>query len=318
MGSLLELTHPERNTENIINNKRLTFFIFLFYHKTMTKGFLKILLLRLLFITIGSAIAAFAIECVLIPRDVIDGGVVGVSIMANYLTKLPLGLFLIVFNLPFVVMAFQKFGKTFVGLMLYGVIMLSLFSEIFLETGIVFSEDTFIAAVFGGIILGIGVGFVLKSNAALDGTEIMAIKLAKRYPFAVGEIVMFFNVFIFIAAGFVYGVDKAMYSAVTYFIAAKAIDLVLQGVNEAKSVFIMSHKYEEIGKEIMKNLDKSVTYLSAEGGYSGAKSKMVYCVITKIEIPKIKDIVSEIDSSAFIAIENVHEVDGKRYRKKSH
>ncbi len=284
----------------------------------MTKGFLKILLLRLLFITIGSAIAAFAIECVLIPRDVIDGGVVGVSIMANYLTKLPLGLFLIVFNLPFVVMAFQKFGKTFVGLMLYGVIMLSLFSEIFLETGIVFSEDTFIAAVFGGIILGIGVGFVLKSNAALDGTEIMAIKLAKRYPFAVGEIVMFFNVFIFIAAGFVYGVDKAMYSAVTYFIAAKAIDLVLQGVNEAKSVFIMSPKYEEIGKEIMKNLDKSVTYLSAEGGYSGAKSKMVYCVITKIEIPKIKDIVSEIDSSAFIAIENVHEVDGKRYRKKSH
>ena len=271
-----------------------------------------------MFITIGSAIAAFAIECVLIPRDVIDGGVVGVSIMANYLTKLPLGLFLIVFNLPFVVMAFQKFGKTFVGLMLYGVIMLSLFSEIFLETGIVFSEDTFIAAVFGGIILGIGVGFVLKSNAALDGTEIMAIKLAKRYPFAVGEIVMFFNVFIFIAAGFVYGVDKAMYSAVTYFIAAKAIDLVLQGVNEAKSVFIMSPKYEEIGKEIMKNLDKSVTYLSAEGGYSGAKSKMVYCVITKIEIPKIKDIVSEIDSSAFIAIENVHEVDGKRYRKKSH
>ncbi len=284
----------------------------------MTKTFLKILLLRLLFITIGSAIAAFAIECVLIPRDVIDGGVVGISIMANYLTKLPLGLFLIVFNLPFVVMAFQKFGKTFVCLMLYGVIMLSVFSEIFLETGIVFSEDTFIAAVFGGIILGIGVGFVLKSNAALDGTEIMAIKLSKRYPFAVGEIVMFFNVFIFIAAGFIYGVDKAMYSAVTYFIAAKAIDLVLQGVNEAKSVFIMSPKYEEIGKGIMKNLDKSVTYLSAEGGYSGAKSKMVYCVITKIEIPKIKDIVSEIDSSAFIAIENVHEVDGKRYRKKSH
>lgn len=108
-----------------------------------------------------------------------------------------------------------------------------------------------------------------------------------------------------------------MYSAVTYFIAAKAIDTVLQGMSEAKSVFIMSPKYEDIGKEIMKNLDKSVTYLSAEGGYSGAKQKMVYCVITKIEIPKIKETVSAIDPSAFIAIENVHEVDGKRY-KKSH
>lgn len=282
----------------------------------MSKGFLKTLFLRLIFITFGCLIAAFALECVLIPRDVIDGGVVGISIMASYLTKMPLGLFLIVFNLPFVVMAFQKFGKMFVCLMFYGVIMLSLFSELFLETGIVFSEDTFIASIFGGIILGAGVGIVLKCNAALDGTEIMAIKLSQRHPFAVGEIVMFFNVFIFIVAGFIYGPDKAMYSAVTYFIAAKAIDTVLQGTSEAKSVFIMSGKYEEIGKEIMKNLDKSVTYLEAEGGYSGTKSKMVYCVITKIEIPKIKDIVSAIDPSAFIAIENVHEVDGKRYKKK--
>ncbi|MCX4274384.1 MAG: YitT family protein [Candidatus Gastranaerophilales bacterium] len=282
----------------------------------MTKGFLKTLLLRLIFITLGCAIAAFAIECVLIPRDVIDGGVVGLAIMANYLTKLPFGLFLILFNLPFVVMAFQKFGKMFVCQMFYGVIMLSLLSELFLETGFEFTQDTLIAAIFGGVILGIGVGFVLKSNAALDGTEILAIKISQRYPFAVGEIVMFFNVFIFTIAGFVYGPDKAMYSAVTYFIASKAIDLVLQGMNEAKSVFIMSPKYEEIGKEIMKTLDKSVTYLAAEGGYSGAKSKMVYCVITKIEIPKIKDVVSAIDPSAFIAIENVHEVDGKRYKKK--
>lgn len=284
--------------------------------KELAKGFLKTLFLRLIFITLGCVIAAFAIECVLIPRDVIDGGVVGLAIMAGYLTKLPFGLFLILFNLPFVVIAFQKFGKMFVCQMFYGVIMLSLFSELFLETGFEFTQDTLIAAIFGGVILGIGVGFVLKNNAALDGTEILAIKIAKRYPFAVGEIVMFFNVFIFTVAGFVYGADKAMYSAVTYFIASKAIDLVLQGMNEAKSVFIMSPKYHEIGKEIMKTLDKSVTYLAAEGGYSGAQSKMVYCVITKIEIPKIKDVVSTIDPSAFIAIENVHEVDGKRYKKK--
>lgn len=282
----------------------------------MNKGFFKTLFLRLFFITFGCLIAAFALECVLIPREVIDGGIVGISIMASYLTKLPLGVFLIVLNLPFVVLAFQKFGKMFVCLMFYGVIMLSLFSEMFLEMHYSFSEDTLIASIFGGIILGTGVGLVLKSNASLDGTEILAIKIAKQYPFSVGEIVMFFNIFIFMAAGFVYSPDKAMYSAITYFIASKAIDLVLQGMNEAKSVFIMSPKYEEIGKEVMKTLDKSVTYLSAEGGYSGAKSKMVYCVITKIEIPKIKDVVSEIDPTAFIAIENVYDVEGKRYRKK--
>lgn len=282
----------------------------------MRKELLKIAFVRMLWITIGTLIAAFSLECILIPNDVIDGGIVGISIMASYLTKYPLGLFLIVLNLPFVVMAFQKFGKMFLFLMFYGLITLALFSEAFLHTKYVFTNDTLLAALFGGMILGTGVGIVLKSNASLDGTEIMAMKLAQKQPFSVGEIIMFFNIFIFIVAGFVYGPDKAMYSAITYFIAYRLIDIVLQGLNEAKSIFIISSKYNEIGKEIMKTLDKSVTYLNAEGGYSGAKSKMIYCVITKIEIQKTKDIVNSIDPSAFIAIENVHEVEGKRYRKK--
>ena len=281
----------------------------------MRKELLKIAFVRMLWITIGTLIAAFSLECILIPNDVIDGGIVGISIMASYLTKYPLGLFLIVLNLPFVVMAFQKFGKMFLFLMFYGLITLALFSEAFLHTKYVFTNDTLLAALFGGMILGTGVGIVLKSNASLDGTEIMAMKLAQKQPFSVGEIIMFFNIFIFTVAGFVYGPDKAMYSAITYFIAYRLIDIVLQGLNEAKSIFIISSKYNEIGKEIMKILDKSVTYLNAEGGYSGAKSKMIYCVITKIEIQKTKDIVNSIDPSAFIAIENVHEVEGKRYRK---
>ncbi len=281
----------------------------------MNKALIKLTLVRLFWITVGTLIAAFSLECILIPNDVIDGGVVGVSIMASYLSKYPLGVFLIVLNLPFIIMAFQKFGKMFVFLMFYGVIMLSVFAEIFLEKNYVFTHDTLLAALFGGIVLGAGVGIVLKSNASLDGTEILAIKLAKKQPFSVGEIIMFFNIFIFTLAGFVYGPDKAMYSALTYFIAYRVIDIVLQGLNEAKSVFVISAKYDEIGKELMKHLDKSVTYLNAEGGYSGAKSKMIYCVITKIEIQKTKEIVNSIDPMAFIAIENVHDVDGKRYKK---
>ena len=282
----------------------------------MKKALIKLTLVRIFWITIGTLIAAFSLECILIPNDVIDGGVVGLSIMASYLTKYPLGLFLIVLNLPFIIMAFQKFGKMFVFLMFYGVIALSLFAELFLEKNYVFTHDTLLAALFGGIVLGAGVGLVLKSNASLDGTEILAIKLAKKQPFSVGEIIMFFNIFVFTLAGFVYGADKGMYSALTYFIAYRVIDIVLQGLNEAKSVFIISAKYNEIGKEIMKRLDKSVTYLNAEGGYSGAKSKMIYCVITKIEIQKTKEIIESIDPSAFIAIENVHDVDSKRYKNK--
>ncbi len=281
----------------------------------MNKVTLKLTLFRMFWITIGTLIAGFSLECVLIPNEVIDGGVVGISIMLSYLTDYSLGIFLIVLNLPFIIMAYQKFGRDFVFLMFFGVTLLSVFSEIFHRSNYIITSDTLLASLFGGIILGAGVGLVLKSNASLDGTEILAIKLAKKQPFSVGEIIMFFNFFIFILAGFVYGADKAMYSALTYFIAYRVIDLVLQGLNEAKSIFIISSKYDEIGKAIMKKLDKSVTYLSAEGGYSGVKSKMIYCVITKIEIQKIKEIVNDIDPASFIAVENVHEVEGKRYKK---
>lgn len=276
---------------------------------------IKSLFLRVLWITIGTLIAAFSLECVLIPNDVIDGGVVGISIMVSYLTGCALGIPLIIINLPFIFMALQKFGKTFVLLMFYGVFALSFFSEMFLKMKYVFTEDTLLAAIFGGMILGVGVGIVLKCNSSLDGTEILAMKLTKIYPFSVGEIIMFFNVFIFIVAGFVYAPEKAMYSAIAYFIAYRLIDIVIQGLNEAKSIFIISSKFEEIGKAVMKELDKSVTYLNAEGGYSGVKTKMIYCVITKIEIQKIREIVNLYDKEAFIAVENVHEVEGKRLKK---
>ena len=281
----------------------------------MRKEIIELTLIRMIWITLGTLIAAYALECVLIPNEVIDGGIVGISIMASYLTKYPLGLFLMILNLPYIVMAFKKFGKMFVFLMFYGISTLSFFSEMFLKLSHTFTQDTLLASIFGGIILGAGVGLVLKNNASLDGTEILAIKIAKKVPFSVGEIIMFFNIFIFIIAAFVYEPNKAMYSTITYFIAYRVIDIVMQGLNEAKSVFVISSNYEAIGKEIMKNLDKSVTYLNAEGGYSGAKSKMIYCVITKLEIQKIKDIVNSIDPYAFIAIENVYDVEGKRYKK---
>ena len=197
----------------------------------MKKALIKLTLVRIFWITIGTLIAAFSLECILIPNDVIDGGVVGLSIMASYLTKYPLGLFLIVLNLPFIIMAFQKFGKMFVFLMFYGVIALSFFAELFLEKNYVLTHDTLLAALFGGIVLGAGVGLVLKSNASLDGTEILAIKLAKKQPFSVGEIIMFFNIFVFTLAGFVYGADKGMYSALTFFLAYRVIGIVLYGFN---------------------------------------------------------------------------------------
>ena len=276
---------------------------------------MKKFILKMLFITLGAFLAAFAIEGFLIPNQMIDGGIVGISMMVSYLTKINLGILLFVLNVPFILLALKIYGKMFIFQTFYAVTVFSIFVELVGgKIGIV-THDGLLVAVFGGMILGAGVGLVLRNNGSLDGTEILAITLTKKFPVSVGEIIMFVNIFIYTCAGFIYGWDKAMYSAMTYFTASRTIDVVLQGLNEAKSIFVVSDKNLEIGSNIMSQLDKSVTYIDAQGGYSQQEKKMLYCVVPRIELTKLKDIVNSIDPEAFIAIENVHEVDGKRIKK---
>ena len=276
---------------------------------------MKKFIFKMLLITFGAFLAAFAIEGFLVPNQVIDGGIVGISMLISYLTNINLGILLFVLNVPFILLALKIYGKMFIFQTFYAVTVFSIFVGIVGgKIGIV-THDGLLVAVFGGMILGAGVGLVLRNNGSLDGTEILAITLTKKFPVSVGEIIMFVNIFIYTCAGFVYGWDKAMYSTLTYFTASRVIDVVLQGLNEAKSIFVVSDKNYEIGANIMSQLDKSVTYIDAQGGYSHKDKKMLYCVVPRIELTKLKDIVNSIDPEAFIAIENVHEVDGKRVKK---
>lgn len=269
---------------------------------------------RYFFITLGAMIAAFALECFLIPNKIIDGGVIGVSMMVSYLTKWNLGLIIVVINLPFIYLALQKMGKMFVLNVFYGVLMLAIFVNVFSPYKV--TEVPLLATVFGGIILGTGVGIILRNDGALDGTEILSIRLAKKFGFSVGEIIMFFNVFIYTAAGFLYGWDSAMYSILTYFIAYRVIDIVLEGLNSSKSALIISQYSKEIGNAIIKELDISVTYQKGKGGYSGQEKTIIYCVINRLEIAKMKKLIREIDPEAFLVIQDVHEVEGVRVKKK--
>ncbi len=274
---------------------------------------LKKFLTKYFFITFGAFVAAFAIEGFLLPNEIIDGGIVGISMMVSYITKFNLGVILVLFNLPFLFLALQKMGKTFVATILYGVTMLGIFVNLI---NFHVTESELLATVFGGIILGVGVGLILRNDGALDGTEILAIRLAKKFGFSVGEIIMFFNIFIYTAAGFLYGWDSAMYSILTYFIAYRVIDVVMEGLNNSKSIYIITNFASEIGTAIMKELDISVTYMKGKGGYSGKEQTIIYCVVSRIEMTKIKNLIKETDPSAFYFIQDVHEVDGVRVKKK--
>ncbi len=275
---------------------------------------MKDLIINILLCTFGAFLAAFALECFLVPNQIIDGGIVGISIMASYITKINLGIFLVLLNIPFVMLALNEFGMAFIFRASYSVCMLALFVNISHKIPPI-TNDLLLAACFGGAILGIGVGIVLKNNACMDGTEILAMKISKKYPYSVGEIIMFINIFIFSSAGFLYGWEEAMYSALTYVVAYKAIDMIVQGLSEEKSIRIISDKGKIIGQAIIQNLDKTVTYLDAQGGYSKNPKTMVYCIAPRIELYKLKELVVSIDKDAFITIENVHEVYGKRYKK---
>ena len=271
---------------------------------------------KYLVLIIGSLIYSAGLEIFLVPNNLIDGGIVGISIMASYLTGIPFGVYMLVLNLPFLYLGYKQIGKTFAISTIISIIALSIFSE-FLEPVPQITQDYFLAAIFGGIIAGAGVGLVIRQGGSLDGTEITAIILDRKTSFSVGEVVMFFNLFILGAAGFVFGWDKAMYSLVTYFIISKMIDVVLKGLDESYAVMIVSDEYEEIADALMHRLGRGVTYLHGQGAYTGDDKQVLYCVVTRLEVVKLKEIALEKDETAFVTINPVHDIVGGRFKKKS-
>ncbi|MDR1169141.1 MAG: YitT family protein [Heliobacteriaceae bacterium] len=268
---------------------------------------------KIFFLTLGALIAAFAVECFLFPNNVIDGGIIGISMIISYLSKWNLGVLVVLLNMPFIFLAFNKIGKRFVLQTFYALVMLAVFINLFAHY--TFTDDVILAAVFGGIVLGIGVGLILRNEGSLDGTEIMSLILSKKFGFSVGEIIMAFNLFIYTGAGFVFGWNKAMYSILTYFIAYKVIDIVLEGLNSSKSVNIISDCSKEIGQSLLERLEVGVTYTKGKGAYSGADKTIITCVISRLELSKLKEIVKEIDPSAFTTIVEVNEVYGGRIKR---
>ncbi len=267
-------------------------------------------------IFIGASIASIGLEIFLVPNNVIDGGVVGLAIMARYLTDLPFGIFLVTFNIPFLFLAHKHIGKNFVISTIIAIILLSICSEVAGEFPKA-TNDPFLAAIFGGIIDGIGVGLIMRAGGSLDGTEIVAIIGDKHSPFSVGEIVMFINLFILSGAGFVFDWDQAMYSLVAYFVIAKMIDVVTKGLDETYAIMIVSNNPREL-TAVLNTVIRGVTLLHGEGGYTGAPKEIVYCVVNRLEVTRIKDIVLSIDEHAFVTVNSVHDIVGGRFKKSSH
>ena len=270
--------------------------------------------LSYMFITIGILLASLALEIFLIPNRIIDGGITGISIILSFLTNINLSIFIIVINIPFLLLGFKHLGKNFLIRTTFAMIIFSFLLEQFKQVDVV-TNDVLLATVFGGILLGIGVGFVIRYGACLDGVETIAILINKKTSFSVGQVILLVNLVIYMVAGIVFGWDRALYSIMTYFITYKIIDIVSEGLEQAKSALIITNHGDEIANSIYKKLGRTVTFIEGEGLISD-KKVVLYVVVTRIELRELKKIIEDDDVSAFMTITDVSEIVGQHIKKK--
>ena len=259
-------------------------------------------------ITVGAFLAAFAIRIFLLPNLLIDGGIVGVALILARLTDPNyLSFYLIVLNIPFVFLAYKFIRRTFLIHMFVALLLFAGFLWV-LNTFPPFRGDAIEIIVIGGALLGIGAGLIIRSGGCIDGTEILAIIINRKKGFTVGQVVLFCNIFIFSAYGLLFNWHIALQSLITYIVAFKMIDLVIMGLDELKSVLIISSKPQEIAGIITKELGLGLTIVHGRGGFTGDTREILFIIIERLDLSELKEIVLREDPTAFMAIENLHEV----------
>lgn len=269
-------------------------------------------ILEFLLLAVGAAIAAFAIEDFLVPNTILDGGVIGIGIMINHLTGVPLGLLTVLLNLPFIVVGGAKLGRSFTVKSAFSMVVFSVCVSLFSGLGEV-THETLLAVCFGGVLLGLGVGLVIREGGCLDGTEAVAILLSRRTNLAVGQMVLVMNIVIYGVAGILFGFDRAMYSLLTYFITSKVLDMVESQMNQAKAALIITDDAQDICDRIYGEMGRTVTIMDGMGMVSGEK-KVLYCVITTYEMRQLREIIDSVDSSAFVTMLDVSEIIGNHIK----
>ena len=251
-----------------------------------------------LMLAIAVLIAAMGLNCFLLPNHFIDGGITGVSMLLADLTGVRLPVWLIVVNIPFVLLAYRFIGKKFA--IQSGIAIVGLALAVALIPFPSVTSDKLLGAVFGGFFVGAGVGLAIRCGGVLDGTEILAVMLSAKSFATVGEVILGLNVIIFSVAAIFLGVEPALYSMLTYLAASKTIDYLLHGIEAYNGVMILTRERETIQNAIYKEMGRGITNFKTLGGYSGTAQEVIFCVVTRLEITKLESIVNRIDAKAFV------------------
>lgn len=262
-----------------------------------------------LLIGAGALSAGFGLKGFLLSSQFIDGGVTGISLLVADVLHMPLSVLILLINLPFIAIAYRQIGWRFAVKSALAIATLALCLAFIKYPDV--TPDKLLTAVFGGFFIGAGIGLAIRGGAVLDGTEVAALLISKSSPlFKVGDVILMLNLFIFLAAAFFLGVESALYSILTYFAASKTVDFLVYGIEEFHAVTIISEQSESIRQAIVEGLNRGVTVYQGRGGRTGVNQEILFCVVTRLEVGRVKGIVKEHDATAFLVVHALADAEG--------
>ncbi len=263
-------------------------------------------------ITVGALITALSFNYFFIPGNIVPGGFTGLASLISFLTQLPVGVLSACLNLPLFLLNFKSSGAGAFTRSVTGTLLLSLFLDVLPMQSI--TEDLLLACVIGGVLMGAGLGLVIRGNATTGGTDLAAVLICyKARALQVSWVIFALDFFIVTLAVVIHGLQHALYASIALFLSAKVIDMILEGPNSAKTVFIISPLNEKIAQRVLVELERGVTSFTCRGVYSGEERTMLLCSVCRFEIAKLKQIVKEVDPSAFVIVNDSHEILGEGF-----
>lgn len=272
-----------------------------------------------IFIALGVVAAAFGLKSFLLPSHFLDGGVMGISLLIHNQTDFDLSYLVVIINIPFIVIAYTQVSKSFAAKTLIAITLLAVLLA-FIPFPFI-TSDKLLISFFGGFFLGLGIGLSIRGGSVIDGTEVLAIYTSRKTVLTVGDIILILNIGIFSVAAYLISIETALYAILTYLVASKTVDFVVHGIEEYISVMIVSEKSEEIKNAITKNMGRGVTVLQGKGGFGkrGHQEEdydVIFSVITRLELQKLKTEVAKIDENAFMVENSVSDIKGGMIKKR--
>ncbi|CCU80098.1 hypothetical protein BH3604 [Halanaerobium saccharolyticum subsp. saccharolyticum DSM 6643] len=264
-------------------------------------------------ITAGSFLIALALTVFLVPNRIAAGGVSGLATVIYYITSFPIGITMLIINIPLFLAGVKIMGKSFGVRTIYGIASLSIFTDLLQPHMTSLTDDLLLASIYGGVVGGIGLGLVFRFRGTTGGTDLIASLINYYTGISVGEGLLIADGIVVTLAGIFFNLEVALYAAVTIFITSQTIDVIQEGLNFKKGLLIISDKAEEINQMVVDDLNRSTTEFAAKGGYTGEKKRVLLCIISRSEVSEVKRAVADIDKDAFVIISNVHEVLGEGF-----